>query len=267
MIKENGDFYSQQEIIKKTKIKINILHYYGIIKSRKAYLKKIKLTLTRNVETPFIPSHIYPILQQSTGAQTIYNILNKNDEKPTGMLSWNKKYNIHDDDWEKIFKDPFCITKYPAIQWFQTSINHNILVTNSLLYKMKLKNDPFCYYCHQHEETITHLFWQCDKIQQFLKELIQWLKSSNIKCDISEEYFILGIMKNNISEILRFILLYAKYYIYISRCNQQILVLNVYKRKLLLMFKIHMEISISNNKLAEFLDDWRPYQELIDSIV
>ena len=33
MIKENGDFYSQQEIIKKTKIKINILHYYGIIKS------------------------------------------------------------------------------------------------------------------------------------------------------------------------------------------------------------------------------------------
>lgn len=267
MIKENGDFYSQQEIIKKTKIKINILHYYGIIKSIKAYLKKIKLTLTRNVETPFIPSHIYPILQQSTGAQTIYNILNKNDEKPTGMLSWNKKYNIHDDDWEKIFKDPFCITKYPAIQWFQTSINHNILVTNSLLYKMKLKNDPFCYYCHQHEETITHLFWQCDKIQQFLKELIQWLKSNNIKCDISEEYFILGLMKNNISEILRFILLYAKYYIYITRCNQQILVLNVYKRKLLLMFKIHMEISISNNKLAEFLDDWRPYQELIDSIV
>ena len=140
-------------------------------------------------------------------------------------------------------------------------------MTNSLLYKMKLKNDPFCYYCHQHEETITHLFWQCDKIQQFLKELIQWLKSNNIKCDISEEYFILGLMKNNISEILRFILLYAKYDIYITRCNQQILLLNVYKRKLLLMFKIHMEISISNNKLAEFLDDWRSYQELIDSIV
>ena len=78
-----------------------------------------------------------------------------------------------------------------------------------------------CYYCHQHEETKTHLFWQCDKIQQFLKELILWLKSNNIKCDISEEYFILGLMKNNISEILRFILLYAKYYIYITRCNQQ----------------------------------------------
>ena len=99
MIKENGDFYSQQEMISKTKLKINILHYYGIVKSIKVYLKKIKLTLTRNVETPFIPSHIYPILQQITGAQTIYNILNINDEKPTGMLSWNKKYNIHANEW------------------------------------------------------------------------------------------------------------------------------------------------------------------------
>ena len=156
--------------------------------------------------------------------------------------------------------------KNPVIQWFQTSINHNILVTNSLLFKIKLKNNTFCYYCHQREETITHLFWQCDKIQQFLKELIQWLKSENIQCDISEEYFILGLMKNNISEILRFIKLLAKYYIYITRCNQQILLLDVYKRKLRLMFKIYMDIFISNNKLVEFLEDWRPYQELIDSI-
>ena len=80
---------------------------------------------------------------------------------------------------------------------------------------MKLKNDSFSYYCHQHEETTTQLFWQCDKIQSFLKELIQWLKSNNIKCYISEEYFILGLMKNNISEILRVIILHAKYYIYI----------------------------------------------------
>lgn len=132
---------------------------------------------------------------------------------------------------------------------------------------MKLKNDPLCYYCQLHEETITHLFWQCEKIKLFLKELIQWLKSNNIKCEISEEYFILGLRKSNISEILRFIILYAKYYIYITRCNQQVLLLDVYKRKLLLMYKIHMEISISNNKLVEFLEDWRPYQVLIESIV
>ena len=54
---------------------------------------------------------------------------------------------------------------------------------------------------------------------------------------------------------------------YISLAVINKILLNVYKRKLLQMFKIHIEISISNNKLAEFLDDWRPYQELIDSIV
>ena len=30
-------------------------------------------------------------------------------------MEQKKKYNIHDDDWEKIFKDPFCITKYPEL--------------------------------------------------------------------------------------------------------------------------------------------------------
>ena len=52
---------------------------------------------------------------------------------------------------------PLGIIRYPAIQWFQLSISHNILVTNKLLVKMKIKNDPNCYYCESQEETIRHL--------------------------------------------------------------------------------------------------------------
>ena len=138
------------------------------------------------------------------------------------MLSWNKKYTLSNEDWKKIFIYPFTITKYPAIQWFQSCINHNILVTNSYLFKIKLRNKPDCYYCLSQEETITHLFWHCEKIQQFLKNLENWLKPQNTECDINEESFILGINKNKaFPEILSFILLYAKYYIYTTRCNKQ----------------------------------------------
>ena len=88
------------------------------------------------------------MLQQKTGAQAIYNILNTiiNNDSPTGMLSWNKKYAINTEGWKKIFEYPFKVTRYPAMQWFQTCINHNILVTNSFLYKAKLRNDQACYY-------------------------------------------------------------------------------------------------------------------------
>ena len=89
----------------------------------------------------------------------------------------------------------FKITKYPAIQRFQPRINHNMLVTNSLLYKIKLRIKPHCYYCLSHEETKTDLFWHYEKIQQFINDLTKWLYLYHIKCDINEESFILGINK------------------------------------------------------------------------
>ena len=69
------------------------------------------------------------------------------------------------------------------------SINHNILVTNHILVKMKLTDDSYCYYCHLQDETITHLFWTCDKIQLFLSDLLQWAKKDNVQCEITEEFF------------------------------------------------------------------------------
>ena len=92
-------------------------------------------------------------------------------------------------------------------------------------------------------------------------------KSLILECDINEESFILGINKNKaFPEILSFILLYAKYYIYTTRCKKQNLFLGVFKKKLLLMYKIHLEISISNDKLNKFVEKWNPFQNLINSI-
>ena len=84
---------------------------------------------------------------------------------------------------------------------------------------------------------------------------------------MNEETFILGINGNKaFPEILSFILLYAKYYIYITRCNKQKLFLDTFKKKLLLMYKIHLEIAMSNDKLNNFVEKWNPYQNLLNTI-
>ena len=130
IVKENGELYNRDELVAKynANITTNYLHYQGITKSIKIYLNSHKVTLTTNIKVPFIPKHLKPILQQKTGTQSIYNILNKNCETPTGMLFWNKTNTLRNEDWNKNFINPFTITKYPAIQWFQSCINHNILV-------------------------------------------------------------------------------------------------------------------------------------------
>ena len=37
-------------------------------------------------------------------------------------------------------------------------------------------------------------------------------------------------------------------------------------KKILLMYKIYLEISISNDKFNKFVEKWNPFQNLINSI-
>jgi hypothetical protein len=43
-----------------------------------------------------------------------------------------------------------------------------ILGTNKFLYKIKVKDNAFCTFCQEDEETIEHLFWNCEILQAFI---------------------------------------------------------------------------------------------------
>ena len=144
----------------------------------------------------------------------------KSQQDKTGQNAWNKLYNIPENKWKNIHMFPFRTTKYPALQWFQISISHNILVTNKLLFNMKINNDALCTFCQSNNESVVHQFWKCDKTQQFRNVKI-WLNSYDIHYDISEKLFILGLQEDHIlPKIFNFILLYAKYNIYPARCKK-----------------------------------------------
>ena len=105
----------------------------------------------------------------------MYNLLNKTTDIPPGKISWTKNYKFEEDEWGKIFSGQFKITKDSTVQWFQSRINHKILATNTLLYKMKLIEDPKCTFCTKRDETIEHLLWECECVKRFLNETILWL--------------------------------------------------------------------------------------------
>lgn len=198
----------------------------------------------------------------------MYCILNKNADTPTGQYTWNKIFNITKDEWKMIYRFPFYVTKYPALQWFQISINHNILVTNKLLNQMKIRNDPLCTLCQTENETIVHLLWNCCKTQQFIKDIIEWLNLYNIHLNLTKEYFIFGLQRVHcVDKILNFILLYAKYYIYLTRCKNQQLHIRVFQMKLQVMYKVHRQIAQENQEEETFFTDWSPYLALIDNIL
>ena len=130
LIKENGAFLDQEEFSEIFRIQTNYLQFWGLRGAINTYLKNIDTTLTHRSQTPFMPSHIAPIIKSKQGARVIYNILNHNDEIPTAKQTWNKIYNFEEKEWQNIYKYPFKITQYSQLRWFQIRINHNILSTN-----------------------------------------------------------------------------------------------------------------------------------------
>ena len=248
LLNVNGEFYTYEQFKDITGINSNTLLYHGTIRAVKSYFKEIKVNITHKEKAPFIPSHISPLLQQRSCSKVIYDIFNKNNEVPTGKISWNKVYNFSQEDWKQIYTFPFTITKYPALLWFQVSINHNILVTNKLLYQMKLRDNALCSFCGLNNETMIHLLWQCEHTKQFIIELSEWLTSYDIKYTITEEFFMFGKQEEQTyPKAVKVIILYAKYYIYVTRCKQLPLFLNAYKKRLKFMYKVLQCIASKNN--------------------
>ena len=73
----NDELYNQDELVVQYNITTDYLHYQGITKSIKIYLNSHKITLTTNVDGPFIPKHLKQILQHKTGTQSILNETSK----------------------------------------------------------------------------------------------------------------------------------------------------------------------------------------------
>ena len=103
--------------------------------------------------------------------------------------------------------------------------------------------------------------------KRFLESFLSWLRSFHIHIELSEKLFLFGLESGEkVSNVSKFILLYAKYYIYCSRCNNHSLMLEIFKKKLYFMYNIHMEIAYANNNSDKFQNEWRPYEDLLKDI-
>jgi hypothetical protein len=94
-----------------------------------------------------------------------------------GQKKWEEilALGLDETKWREIFKLPFIVTQNTKLQWLQYRINQRILGTNKFLYKIKVKDDAFCTFCQEDEETIDHIFWNCEIVQAFLVEKIIFL--------------------------------------------------------------------------------------------
>ena len=197
-----GNFLDLKAFNQSTSINTNFLQYQGVIECLKKLLKNKETHIDSNMIGPIVPKLVHTILKQRKGSHNIYEVLNQNTEEPTGKIKWNQLYHLNENAWEHIFLAPFKLTKCTKLRWFQTCINHRILVTNKFLFQIKVIDSPKCSFCGDTEETIDHVLWNCLKTKRFLQELTERFQEMRISLNLNEVTFILGNFPQNILNIL-----------------------------------------------------------------
>ena len=263
IVSENGDFYTLEQLHNIFNISLDIMKYNSIISSVKEK-SNMCTKEDRNLTCPFIPSTVYIIIKSNKGAKDMYCLLNKNFSVPGVVTKWNNFIELSDLEWKNIFKLPFIITKNTKLQWLQYRINHRILATNKFLFRIKILDDPNCCFCGLENESIEHLFWDCELVQIFLEQLENLFLENGISIPFTKKYFLFGntarMCKGDAHNMIYFC---VKQYIYNTRYFKKSLCVQSVIEKLKYQYSLEKMIAVKNKSLNYFNHMWNNFETLL----
>ena len=142
---------------------------------------------------------------------------------------------------------------------FQYRLLHYAIVTNVNLQQWGLKESNLCYFCGTHPEMIEHLLFRCEKVQAFWQEVFKWLETEYVETnDLSkgEVALLLNQAHSKQQNVVNFIILVAKQYIYSTKCVGGSLSCNSLKFKVNSIKQMEKYIAIKNQNVDKFVKKW-----------
>ena len=134
----------------------------------------------------------------------------------------NSFVGITKENLNKIYLLPFKATKEVKLAIFQHKIIHNILATNSSLYKMKKVASPSYPFCPSNSQNIHHLFISCPQASLFWNKFQSWYSAvSDANLLLSEPEILCGVTRPYTHRLtLNHLIMLGKYFLYIKALNK-----------------------------------------------
>ena len=139
---------------------------------------------------------------------------------------FNNAIKIREEKWYEEFNNRFSVDfwkKYWAfikeieyenkIKGLQYNIVRFSLKTNSTVHYFKSYVSPLCTYCGLENEGIPHLFWYCNVVNNFYRDICDFFMLINIDVPFNKNKIIFGIHDKKPDTLSNFIILAMKQYI------------------------------------------------------
>ena len=192
----------------------DFLRYYTIIASIPSQWKRKLKTETE--DAPRLNLLINDIVKQQYPNKIINKIQLDRIKKLTVIKpqqKWEETFNVS--DWKYIYSANMKCTINTKFRNFQYKYIMRILPTNEFLLKCKIVSSSLCEFCNMYNETLKHLFWECQHIRSFWTHFQTFLKSKSIPEKLDFAIVSFGDINKKEKDITKtFLIILAKYYIF-----------------------------------------------------
>ena len=205
---------------------------------------------TRDVEENLFDKIVASLFDNGKITKYSYNILRVKDSPSDTELFWYDALNVEDDvDWGIIHDNNFNCCIETQLRAFYFKIFHKAICTNKFLAKIGRSDSPFCHFCKKVDETLLHMFCECEKISPLWDDLVSFIEyKTGDSFDLSnyKKMFGLEVEDSEHYNAINFLFLYFKFYIH--RCKFQNKPPSFQAYKNLIKIKINSEYKIAESK-------------------
>ena len=241
----------------------NFLKYYSLLSNIPHYVKNVIKNSNENInfqnfvaEDNFLKSIIY------SDPKFMYKkFLNLHFISPAEKFAkWEDVLNFSIDNLNDYFVILKKACKYPYLYSFQYKLLYRIIPTNSFLYKIHYKDTKYCTFCNRNDETIEHLFYDCNVVHSFWDDFFILVRKFDENIEISRCDIFLG--SKTLSLFLNFLLIISKQYIFKCKLKEKSPQITELKARIKYFKTVDESIAKKNMKLEKHLRFWAPYQTM-----
>ena len=226
-----------------------------------------RFNVVNHYSLPHCPNFINILLKDKSKLQSVYKIfignINNHEKYQT---NWKKYLYIDaNTNWAKINKIPFESTIDSKYRWFQYRIIHRIICTNNLLHKMKILQSPMCTFCKSYDESIYHLFCECEIVQDYWSDVENLiLQKTGRIIPFTSKNIIFGIIDSSVNvKTTNMLILIGKFHIYKQKLRKIRPCVNGFKRELEYYINIEEILSKKNCNFEKFQKNWEIFGQIV----
>ena len=190
-----------------------------------------------------IPSYAYGILNIKQVPMNRYEYWNINILVPVNI------------NWEKVHITNFTSTIDTKLRSFYFKVFHKTIALNGFLCKITRRDSPNCVFCDKFDETMVHLFCDCEKVSpiwEFLLDLLIQKHYQNFNMTNFEKLF--GVPTD---KFLTYLMLLVKYFVFICKFKDELPNIVAFKSFVKKQKETEYFLAKKRNKLPLHFRKWR----------